>query len=62
MTDHIYKQQKKLDRIFELESGLSTWEMDFCESIATRLEEGKELTDKQDEILTRIYDEKVLGS
>lgn len=37
---------------------LSKWEQDFMESIQERFERTKFITDKQEEILERIYSEK----
>lgn len=37
---------------------LSTWEEDFVESLTTQREAGRKLSEKQAEILERIYTEK----
>lgn len=38
--------------------GLSKWEQDFMESIQERFETSRFITDRQEEILERIYSEK----
>lgn len=39
---------------------LSTWEMDFVDSIHSQLESGRNLTDKQRDKIFSIYNERVL--
>jgi hypothetical protein len=51
----------KLDAVFALEAGLSEWEIDFCEDVAVKLEQGGRLSAAQLEKLDQVYDEKVLG-
>jgi hypothetical protein len=38
--------------------GLNKWEQDFMESITDRFERSRFITDRQEEILERIYSEK----
>lgn len=38
--------------------GLSKWELDFMESITEQFEKRNSISDKQEEILERIYSEK----
>jgi len=38
------------------ESKLSDWERGFIDSISEQLARGKSLTDKQDEILTKVWE------
>jgi len=38
--------------------GLTKWEEDFVQSIIEQLDDGKSLSDRQEEILERIYAEK----
>lgn len=45
-----------LDDIEKRESRLSDWESGFVDSISNRLREGLNLTDKQDQKLTAIWD------
>ena len=45
-------------RALEDGKGLTSWEANFLVSIETQLEKGKELSEKQVEILERIYADK----
>lgn len=47
-----------LDKIAEDGTRLTTWETDFVESLAEQLGAGRYLSEKQAEILERIYSEK----
>jgi hypothetical protein len=47
-----------LSEIHENGVNLTTWEADFVESIVSQRERGRKLSDKQVEILERIYAEK----
>ena len=44
--------------LLAIESGLTTWEIDFIESLDGWVDEHEELTDKQRAIAERILDEK----
>ena len=50
--------QEWVDKIQEQGRGLTKWEEDFVESIADRLSSGQSLSERQEEILERIYAEK----
>lgn len=42
-------------RVADDEFNLSEWEADFIESVGQQLEDGRDLTDKQDAVLERIW-------
>lgn len=48
------------DILFGDPESLSTWETDFLESILEQLQEGRELSERQEDVLDRIY-EKIGG-
>lgn len=43
---------------FEASEKLTSWEIDFTQSLSSRLNAGSNLTERQAEILERIYSEK----
>lgn len=45
--------------LLELEEGLTEWEIDFLESLSSQLEEGRTLTERQKEVLDRVYEDRV---
>ena len=47
-----------MDLLLEIESGLTTWEIDFIESLDGWVDEHGELTENQRDIAERILDEK----
>lgn len=47
-----------VDDLLAIDHGLTTWELDFIESIDTWLAEHGSLTEKQREVAERIYKEK----
>lgn len=47
-----------LETIEEQGRGLSVWEEEFVASVASQLDQGRSLSDKQVQILERIYAEK----
>jgi hypothetical protein len=51
-------QIRMLNNILNIEEGLTDWEIQFIESLNKSREEP--LSEKQDKILTRIYEEKGL--
>ena len=44
-----------IEELMNISEDLSNWETDFLDSVFNRRAEGKTLTDKQEEILTRLY-------
>lgn len=44
-----------IDKIMDTGVNLSAWETDFIESVQAQRKQGRPLTDKQAEILERIY-------
>ena len=48
-----------LDRIENEASGLTAWESSFVVSLADQMDQGRNLSERQVEILERIYVEKV---
>jgi hypothetical protein len=54
-------ERTKVEAILELEDGLTEWEIAFAEDLARRddeLDGGYDLSERQEEVLTRIYEKK----
>lgn len=51
-------QSHQVEEIRQNGRGLSDWELNFIMSIKRQLEEGRQLSIKQTEVLDRIYEEK----
>jgi hypothetical protein len=50
--------REQVDEIEQLGKGLTNWELQFIESISDQLTGGRPLTERQAEVLDKIYTEK----
>lgn len=51
-------QQEWVEKIWDKGRGMSAWERDFVESVEEQLSDGRRLSERQVEILERIYAER----
>lgn len=58
IPDIIVLKQQVFACLFESSKPLTKWEQGFCEDISEKLDCGYSLSDRQAEILERIYEEK----
>lgn len=55
------KEQKLLAELADQIEKLSPWEAQFVESVSDQLDMNRELSERQRSIISRIYQERILG-
>lgn len=55
------KEGRLVSEIADQMEKLSPWEAQFIESVSDQLDRNRELTEKQRSIISRIYQERVMG-
>ena len=55
------KEARLIAEIADQIEKLSPWEAQFIESVSDQLDRNRELTEKQRSIISRIYQERILG-